>query len=180
VVVYPKEWFQLVIIWDIIPKASIITLKGAGKVFFGESEHTLDDKNRVSLPIRHREELGETVMIGRGTRGQINVLPVGLWKEMVDRAQQASQDRGDIDDTVRFLFSYNEAELDRQGRMVIPALLRRHAELFDDMVVLGSGDRVEIWSREKWQERAARIVNAKLAQETGDDRFKLQALGLNL
>ena len=95
------------------------------EVFFGESEHTLDDKNRVSLPIRHREELGETVMIGRGTRGQINVLPVGLWKEMVNRAQQASQDRSDIDDTVRFLFSYNEAELDRQGRMVIPALLRR-------------------------------------------------------
>ncbi len=163
-----------------IPKWSDVALKGAEKVFFGESEHTLDDKNRVSLPIRHREELGETVMIGRGTRGQINVLPVGLWKEMVDRAQQASQDRSDIDDTVRFLFSYNEAELDRQGRMVIPALLRRHAELFDDMVVLGSGDRVEIWSREKWQDRAAKIVNAKLAQETGDDRLKLQALGLNL
>jgi MraZ protein len=149
-------------------------------VFFGESEHTLDDKNRVSLPIRHREELGETVMIGRGTRGQINVLPVDLWKEMVDRAQQASQDRSDIDDTVRFLFSYNEAELDRQGRMVIPALLRRHAELFDDVVVLGSGDRVEIWSREKWQDRAAKIVNAKLAQETGDDPMKLRALALNL
>ena len=80
---------------------------------------------------------------------------------MVDRAQQASQDRSDIDDTVRFLFSYNEAELDRQGRMVIPALLRRHAELFDDMVVLGSGDRVEIWSREKWQDRAARIVECQ-------------------
>jgi MraZ protein len=81
---------------------------------------------------------------------------------------------------VRFLFSYNEAELDRQGRMVIPALLRRHAELFDDMVVLGSGDRVEIWSREKWQDRAAKIVNAKLAQETGDDPLKLRTLGLNL
>jgi MraZ protein len=149
-------------------------------VFFGESEHTLDDKNRVSLPIRHREALGEAVMIGRGSRGQINVLPVDLWKEMVDRAQQASQDRGDIDDTVRFLFSYNEAELDRQGRMVIPAYLRRHAELFDDVVVLGNGDRVEIWSRAKWQERAARIVNARLAQETGDDPTRLRALALNL
>ena len=149
-------------------------------MFFGEFEYTLDDKNRVSLPVRHREELGETVMIGRGTRGQINVLPVGLWKDMVDRAQQASQDRSDIDDTVRFLFSYNEAELDRQGRMVIPASLRRHAELFDDVVVLGSGDRVEIWSREKWQARAAKIVNTKLAQESGDDEAKLRALALNL
>ena len=163
-----------------VPIWSVVTVEGGGHVFFGEFEYTLDDKNRVSLPVRHREELGETVMIGRGTRGQINVLPVGLWKDMVDRAQQASQDRSDIDDTVRFLFSYNEAELDRQGRMVIPASLRRHAELFDDVVVLGSGDRVEIWSREKWQARAAKIVNTKLAQESGDDEAKLRALALNL
>jgi transcriptional regulator MraZ len=149
-------------------------------VFFGEFEHTLDDKNRVSLPIRHREDLGETVMIGRGTRGQVNVLPVSVWKEMVDRAQQASQDRGDIDDTVRFLFSYNEAELDRQGRMVIPAYLRRHAELFDDVVILGNGDRIEIWSGEKWQARANKVVVARLARETGDDPEKLRILALNL
>jgi len=146
----------------------------------GEFEHTMDDKGRVSLPIRHREELGDVVMIGRGTRGQVNVLPMSLWRSMAERAQQASQDRGDIDDTVRFLFSYNEAELDRQGRIVVPSALRRHADLGADVTILGNGDRVEIWSRERWQTGCERVVVAKQTQAAGDDRLKVNALELNL
>ncbi len=149
-------------------------------MFWGEFEHTMDDKGRVSLPIRHREELGTVVMIGRGTRGQINVLPVALWQSMAQRAQQASQDRNDIDDTVRFLFSYNEAELDRQGRILIPAALRRYAGLDTEVTILGNGDRVEIWSRERWQAGCEKVVAAKQAQVAGDDRVKINALELNL
>jgi MraZ protein len=149
-------------------------------MFNGEYEHIMDDKGRVSLPIRHREELGDVVMIGRGTRGQVNVLPMSLWQGMAERAQQASQDRGDIDDTVRFLFSYNEAELDRQGRIVLPASLRRHGELGTDVVILGNGDRVEIWSRDRWQIRCGNVVATRQAEPAGDDQIKVKALGLNL
>lgn len=149
-------------------------------MFAGEFEHTMDDKGRVSLPIRHREELGEVVMIGRGTRGQINVLPLSFWKSMAERAQQASQDRGDIDNTVRFLFSYNETDLDRQGRIVIPSSLRRHAGLGADVAILGNGDRVEIWSRERWQAGCAQVVDAKQAQTAGDDPLKVNAHELYL
>jgi MraZ protein len=149
-------------------------------MFSGEYEHTMDDKGRVSLPARHREELGAVVMIGRGTRGQVNVLPLALWQSMAERARQASQDRGDIDDTVRFLFSYNEAEIDRQGRIVIPPALRRHAELGTDVTILGNGDRVEIWSRERWQARCEQVVVERQARATGDDPSKVNALALNL
>jgi MraZ protein len=149
-------------------------------MFAGESEHTLDEKGRVSLPVRHREELGDVVMIGRGSRGQVNVLPIALWQGMAERAQQASQDRGDIDDTVRFLFSYNEAELDRQGRIIIPAPLRRYAELGTDVTILGNGDRVEIWSREKWAAGCEKVVAARQARVIGDDQTKVNALALNL
>ncbi len=149
-------------------------------MFWGEFEHTMDEKGRVSLPIRHREELGNVVMIGRGTRGQINVLPMTLWQSMAQRAQQASQDRNDIDDTVRFLFSSNEAEVDRQGRIVIPAALRRYAGLDTEVTILGSGDRIEIWSRERWQAGCEKVVAAKQAQATGDNRAKINALELNL
>ena len=149
-------------------------------MFSGEFEHTMDDKGRVSLPIKHREQLGDVVMIGRGTRGQVNVLPMSLWSSMADRAQQASQARGDIDNTFRFLYSYNEADLDRQGRIVVPAALRRYAELGTDVVILGSGDRVEIWSREKWQGSCEKIVTDKLAKSTGDDPEKVNELALNL
>ena len=84
---------------------------------------------------------------------------------MAERAQQASQDRGDIDDTVRFLFSYNETDLDRQGRIVIPSALRRHADLGTDVTILGNGNRVEIWNREQWQAGCAgggRQTNAEI------------------
>jgi MraZ protein len=150
-------------------------------MFAGEFEHTMDDKGRVSLPIRHREALGDVVMIGRGTRGQVNVLPLLLWKNMAERAQQASQDRGDIDDTVRFLFSYNETDLDRQGRIVVPGALRRHADLGADVTILGNGNRVEIWNREQWQAGCARVVVAKQTQTyarpavSGDRRAELAA-----
>lgn len=149
-------------------------------MFSGEFEHTMDDKGRVSLPSRHREELGEVVMIGRGTRGQVNVLPMALWQQMAERAQQARQDRGDIDDTIRFLFSYNETEVDRQGRIVIPGALRRHADLGAEVTILGNNDRVEIWSRERWQAGCDKVVLAKQAQAAGDDPVKINALELNL
>jgi MraZ protein len=149
-------------------------------MFAGEFEHTMDDKGRVSLPIRHREELGDAVMIGRGTRGQVNVLPMALWQNMAERAQQASHDRGDIDDTVRFLFSYNETDLDRQGRIVVPSALRRHANLGADVTILGNGDRIEIWNREQWQAGCERVVVAKQTQTSGDNREKVNALELNL
>lgn len=149
-------------------------------MFSGEFEHTMDDKGRVSLPSQHREELGDVVMIGRGTRGQVNVLPLPLWQQMAERAHQASQDRGDIDDTVRFLFSYNRADMDRQGRIVIPNPLRRHADLGAEVTILGNGDRVEIWSRERWQAGCEKVVSARQAQAAGDDRLKVNALELNL
>lgn len=141
-------------------------------MFTGEFEHTLDDKGRVSLPIRHREELGETVMIGRGTGGQVHVLPMSLWTNLYTQAQQAIQEQSEIDETVNLLLSYNEAELDRQGRIVIPAALRRHAELGTDVTIIGQGDHVEIWCRDTWQSRWDDVVAVKRTRKNSSEEPK--------
>jgi MraZ protein len=150
-------------------------------MFSGEYEHVMDDKGRVFLPVRFREVLGPAVWVGRGLDGQINVYPKTLWESMTQRVQQAIQAGEDsvaIRQTSRFLFTAVECEIDRQGRIVIPPLLRRYADLDTEVVILGNNDRLEIWNRERWQE----ICTGTMAQNRsrGDDPKQVARLGLSL
>ncbi|PKO23799.1 MAG: division/cell wall cluster transcriptional repressor MraZ [Chloroflexi bacterium HGW-Chloroflexi-1] len=147
-------------------------------MFCSEYEHTLDTKGRVFIPARHREELGETVFIGRGMDGQLNVYPKAVWEDMAGRLAQANQARPTIRNASRFVFSATEYELDRQGRVLISASLRRFADLGSDVVILGNNDHVEIWSRERWQETCDRVLAQ--GRDSSDDTTKLSELALSL
>jgi MraZ protein len=155
---------------------------GAGaKVFNGEYEHTLDEKGRIFLPARYREALGLVVMVGRGLDGQVNVYPKTLWESMTQRVEQAAQageDQTPVRQAKRFLFSSTECELDRQGRIVVPPLLRRYANLDTEVVILGNNDRVEIWNRERWQQISQQTMEQ--SQGRSDDPKQIARLGLNL
>ena len=147
-------------------------------MFSGEYEHTVDEKGRIFLPARHREALGTIIYLGRGSDGQINVYPKTVWEEMTLRVEQAGQRRTAIRNTSRFLFSATECEVDRQGRIVIPPLLRRYADLGTDAVILGNHDRIEIWNRENWQTTCDRVIEQ--AKDHNDDPVQIAALELNL
>ncbi len=159
------------ICWDIRPSSPIAAImKAVSMLFTNEFEHTLDDKGRVSLPIKHREQIGDMVVLGRGSRGQVHVLPTVLHRSMIERAEQALAEGRD-DESLALLLSYVPAEIDRQGRIVIPAGLRRHAKLATDVTIAGQGDHIEIWDRDAWQKRwddmvaDKKIAAAKRAQE---------------
>jgi MraZ protein len=149
-------------------------------VFSGEYEHTLDDKGRVFLAARHRDELGPVVRVGRGLDGQINVYPQALWEALVARVEQAPEDEdlGAIRQISRYLFSAEPCDVDRQGRIVIPAPLREDAELESTVVILGHRDRVEIWNKTRWRElcQATRKQNAART----DDLKQAARLRLNI
>ncbi len=150
-------------------------------MFNGEYEHTLDEKGRVFLPARHREALAPAVMVGRGSDGQVNVYPKPLWESMTERVRQAIQAGEDsvaIHQTSRLLFTAGECEIDRQGRIVIPPLLRRYANLDTEVVILGNNDRLEVWNRERWQE----VCTETMSQNRGrsDDPKQVAKLGLSL
>ncbi len=131
-------------------------------LFTNEFEHTVDDKGRLSLPIQHREEIGDTVVLGRGSAGQLHVWPMTVYRTMLDTAESAVAE-GDDDTTLKLLLSYVQADIDRQGRIIIPAALRRHAKLGTDVTIVGQGNHIEIWNRDAWQKRWDDWVEEKQA-----------------
>jgi MraZ protein len=122
-------------------------------MLLGEYEHTVDDKNRLTLPARFREALAGGVVVTRGMDGCLYAYPRDDWLE---RFQSRV---GGLDPLSRegrklqrhFFSGAAEAELDKQGRIMIPAPLLRYAGLQRDVVVAGVHDHLEIWDRETWR-----------------------------
>jgi MraZ protein len=123
----------------------------------GAYDHTLDEKGRVSLPARHRGEMGETLMVLAGFDGQINVYPYSVWQKAAENVSTQNQAFDDARDLTRILYSAIECQVDRQGRVLIPPTLRTRAHLDTDVVILGMNDHLEIWNQQIWQEIQERL-----------------------
>jgi len=142
-------------------------------MFRGEYEHNIDEKGRLLLPAKYREELGDTVVLARGSDGQINVFPKAHFDEMERRIEETGDTAG-IRNASRFLSAAIECEVDRQGRIVVPPTLRRHAKLSSEVIIAGNRRRVEIWNPEQWLQAYERWV-AQVRENT-DDPAKLRAI----
>lgn len=121
-------------------------------MFFGEYEHTIDDKNRLTLPARFRDALAGGVVLTRGLDECLDVYARRDWEQLVE-ARLAALDpfSNEARRLKRFFFSAaSDAELDRQGRVLVPPALARHAKLGREVVVAGVHDHLEIWDRERW------------------------------
>jgi MraZ protein len=122
-------------------------------VLLGEFEQRLDDKNRVTLPARLREHFADGVVCARGLDGCVSVFPHAGWEEYMN-AQNERLDGFSREGRwmQRYLFSGAlQGELDKQGRVALPASLLQHAQLGKDIVIAGLRDRLEIWDREAWR-----------------------------
>jgi len=143
-------------------------------MFRGEYEHNLDEKGRILLPVKYRDELGETVVLARGADGQINLFPKAFFDEMELRIEE-SGDTESFRQATRFLSAAIECDVDRQGRIVLPPTLRRHAQLNAEVIIVGNRQRVEIWNPELWHQTYDRWVTQ--FRESPDDSSKLARLG---
>ncbi len=144
-------------------------------MFFGEHEHTIDDKNRLTLPARFRTACAGGVVLTRGLDTCLDVYTRADWDALVE-ARLAPLDpfSREARDLIRFFFSAAaDAELDRQGRVLVPPALARHAKLGRDVVVAGVRDHLEIWDRTAWAAHVSEIegsaddVAERLAQKRG-------------
>lgn len=144
-------------------------------MFFGEHEHTIDDKNRLTLPARFRTALAGGVVLTRGLDTCLDVYTRADWDALVE-ARLAPLDpfSREARELMRFFFSAaTDAELDRQGRVLVPPALARHAKLGRDVVVAGVRDHLEIWDRTAWAAHVGEIegsaddVAERLAQKRG-------------
>jgi MraZ protein len=123
-------------------------------MFIGSYEHTIDEKSRLTLPARFREALGDGVVLARGLDGNVAVYPRETWKMTVEARISALDPLSrEARELRRFFFSgAADADLDRQGRILVPAALTRHAGLERDVVVAGNYDHLELWSRTAWEQ----------------------------
>lgn len=124
-------------------------------MFLGEYNHSIDAKGRLIVPAKFRDELGTDFIVTKGLDGCLYIYPKAEWEEFEAKLSTLPMGKGDIRKMVRFfLSSASQAELDKQGRILISATHREYAKLDKDVVFAGVGKKIEIWSKEKWEESA--------------------------
>ncbi len=122
-------------------------------MFIGEYTHTIDDKNRLSLPAKFRSLLGKKVVVTPGLDACLFVFTQKEWSEISEKLNQSSLLQADNRSFNRFMFAGAvEAEVDNIGRILIPDFLRDRANLKSKVVVIGVSSRVEIWNEKTWVE----------------------------
>ena len=124
-------------------------------MFLGEYSHTIDAKGRLIVPAKFREALGEEFVVTKGLDGCLYIYPNDEWKEFEQKLSELPMGKSDIRKMVRFFLSAATlVEVDKQGRILIPPTHRTFAELEKDIVLAGVGKKIEIWSKNKWEQTA--------------------------
>ncbi len=125
-------------------------------MFMGEYNHTIDAKGRLIIPSKFREVLGDTFVVTKGLDGCLFVFDNEEWAAFEEKLKALPLTNKDARKFVRFfLAGAAEAEADRQGRILVPNVLREFAQLEKDVVLIGVASRIEIWSRERFEGTAS-------------------------
>lgn len=124
-------------------------------MFLGEYSHSIDTKGRIIVPAKFRDELGEKFIVTKGLDGCLYIYTMEEWAAFEDKLGSLPAGKADIRKLVRFfLSSASETEVDKQGRILIQPKHREYAALEKDVILAGVGRKIEIWSKEKWEETA--------------------------
>jgi MraZ protein len=137
-------------------------------LFLGTHSPRLDDKGRLILPAKFREQLESGVVVTRGQERCLYVFPMTEFERLADQLRQAPVTSKQARDYLRvFLSGASDEVPDKQGRITIPPALRTYAGLERDLAVIGAGQRVEIWDAAAWEAYLARQeeVFAEQAEE---------------
>lgn len=120
-------------------------------MFIGEFNHAVDVKGRLSMPAKFRENLGEVFYITKGLDHCLFVFPESEWRVFEEKLKTLPLTNKNARAFVRLFFAgAAEASFDKQGRILVPQTLREHAEIDKEVVVIGVGQRIEIWSTDQW------------------------------
>ena len=121
------------------------------KMFMGEYHHSIDEKGRIIIPSKFRDNLGEKIIVTRGLENCLFLYPEHSWNKIVDKLSTLPFTKKDARNFSRFFLSgATVVEFDKQGRINIATPLISYANLKKECVVVGVGDRLEIWSENDW------------------------------
>lgn len=122
-------------------------------MFYGEFDYTIDEKGRVSLPPKFRNALKDGVVLTPGAEKCITVYTIPEWRKVSTTLTNSPISRSKMRKLNRALFATAfSTRIDGQGRVALPAPLREHAEIVDEVVVAGSNTYLEIWNKILWEE----------------------------
>ncbi len=123
--------------------------------FKGEYNHTVDAKGRLIVPAKFREALGETFVVTKGLDGCLYVYSDEEWENIENKFRELPLTAQDARKFTRFFFAgAADCEVDKQGRILLPAVLREYAGIGKEAVLAGVLNRVEIWSKERWMDNS--------------------------
>ncbi len=140
------------------------------RVLISSFEHSVDAKGRVFIPAKWRDDLGDTIVITRDLPGEGDTrclfgMSLQVWNEMLERFKRIAISDAPAQNAMRMLFAgATDCELDKQGRALLSANLRQYAGIDKDAVLIGMGNRIEIWSAQRWNKHCEE--NDKVSAET--------------
>ena len=122
-------------------------------MLMGEFHHNIDEKARLVIPTKYRDEIGSKFVITRGIEHALYVYPISKWNELVQKLDTLSFTKKDVRTFTRSFFAGAcECTFDSQGRIVISEPQRKYAGIAKECVIIGVNDRLEIWSEHAYQE----------------------------
>jgi MraZ protein len=127
-------------------------------MFIGTFEHNIDEKFRITLPVKFREQLSDGAYIIGGFDRNLIVLPSARFIALANKVNALSLGDSEARDLQRMIFeNAGEVEFDKAGRFILPPKLRKHAQLDTEVTVVGTGEKIEIWSPTLLAEKDARF-----------------------
>lgn len=143
-------------------------------MFLGEYEHSVDVKGRIAVPAKFRAQLETGLVVTRGFERCLFVYPLAEWQALSERVSGLSVGQLEARQLRRLLFaSAFDTELDKQGRILLPAPLRDYASIGEAAVVAGMNTYFEIWAKDAWTDE-----QAGLAEEAGAIAATMAGLGI--
>lgn len=117
----------------------------------GQYNHTIDAKGRVFVPAKFREALGDTFVVTMGLDGCLFLYPREQWETFADQLKALPGTKEARQLQRYFLAGASDMEVDKQGRILLPAQLREHAALDKEVIFVGVLGKIELWSEERWK-----------------------------
>lgn len=120
-------------------------------MYMGEYNHSIDAKGRMIIPSKFREALGDEFVVTKGLDGCLFVFDQTEWSAFEEKLKSLPITNKEARQFVRFfLAGAASMEVDKQGRILLPGVLREFADITKDVTLIGVGSRIEIWSKERW------------------------------
>ena len=154
----------------LLPKVEGATLSAtrdtAEQMFLGQYTHNLDEKGRLTIPAKYREDLADGMVATRGHQGQIVLYPLAEWRALSERIDALPKLDTRASNIRRLLYAFAEdLSMDRQGRIIVPPRLRQYAHIDSEVIIVGLNTYIELWAPDAWREIESQFEDGSFSRD---------------